>query len=253
MPSSLRSNLITLFILLVATAGWAFGLDEAGTVPDEVLTAKRVYLYLQQPPGSQADSEQLTLAKNWVKTFFGKPDVAARLTLVDQSEKADIVLYLYRVLEVSTSGIPSGASTVTLSDGSVIGSSCYERSDKSLDCQTFEGQLSSTLQWTLLTHRAQDFGKRYSVLPPESDPDPTPNPIVKPLVRIDERQIRVELCVHGYTAPPARQIELAIGCEVLEFWNMLRRAEKRPELTSLDVFDPAEQIRPNSPINRKKE
>jgi hypothetical protein len=244
--------LIRFLVLMTVATTCLLALDEARPIPEDVLRAKKVYVYLQQASESVADKERLRLARDWAKSFFARPDVAARFTLEDQPEKADIVLFLYQGLEVSTVGIPSDASTVTLSDGSVIGSNCYEKSDSSLDCQTYEGRLSSASHWNLLVHQAQNFGKRYSVLPPESDPEPVPNPVATPLVRIDEHQIRVELCVHGYTAPPERQFELAIGCEVVEFWNMLGRAEKRPELSSLDVFGPAEQIRPNPAVGGKR-
>jgi hypothetical protein len=241
-----------LFTLLIAIVGEAYGMDEPRKVPDIVLAAKRVYVYLQEPSSSQADKEYLKLAKDWVKGFFSRAEVAGSLTLVDQYEEADIVLFVQRELQVSTFGIPSGATTVAMSDGSIIGSHCYERSDGSLDCDTYEGHLNSSFQWGLRALRARDFGKGYSLLPPEADRDPVPNPLAVPLLRIDERQVRVGLCVHGYSAPIARRFELEIGCEVLEFWNQLQLSRNKPELRSVEVFDPREQIIPNTPFPARK-
>lgn len=108
------------------------------------------------------------------------------------------------------------------------------------------------MQWRLRAVRARDFGKRYSILPPEADPDPVPNPLAEPPMQIDARQVRVELCIHGHSAPFSREFELAIGCEVLEFWNVSQKAEGKPELSSLELFGPAEQIHPNPPMPTRK-
>jgi hypothetical protein len=253
MHTSHTSSLVLLLILVLATLGEAYGVQGPREVPNDILASKKVCVYLQSPSSSRGDTEYLSLANHWVKDFFARPEIAPRLTLVDDCEKADIVLFAMRgLLNVSTVGIPSGASTVTLPDGSVVGSRCYDRSDGSLDCDTYEGRLDGKWGWELSAYRARDFGKNYSILPPEADPDPVPNPLASPLVVIDERQVRVEICVHGYTAPFARQFELAIGCEVLEFWNRLQRAENKPQIASTDVLGPGEQIIPNSPMPTKE-
>lgn len=253
MHTSHAPSIVLLHILVLATVSKAYGVEEQRELPNDIKAAKKVCVYLQNPSSSQDHTEYLTLANHWVRDFFARPEIASRLTLVDDCEKADIVLFGMRgLLNVSIVGIPSGASTVTFPDGSVVGSNCNDRSDGSLDCATYEGHMDGISGWELSAYLAKDFGEKYSILPPEADPDPVPNHLASLLVVMDERQVRVEICVHGYTAPFARQFELAIGCEVLEFWNQLQRAENKPQIASTDVFGPGEQIIPNSPMPTKK-
>src|SRR2546426_736835 len=111
--------------------------EVSGQVPAEVLAAKTVGVYFGN------DDE---MAEEWVKRFLAQPEVVAPLAYVPEYERADIVLGLFRNDEFGVAGIPDDASTTFLSDGSVIGAKCYEKSNGGSDCFTYEGKTQRVSQ-----------------------------------------------------------------------------------------------------------
>ena len=231
-------NRIVSTVVVVATCALSALAQEAGEHQLYIVYPERG----GSPESSEAETERLKLANDWVRRFFAKAEVAARFALVDNREKADIVLFLRQTTDSSIVGIPPSASTTTLSDGLVIGAECSGK-----DCWTFEGHTDYASNWVLSLYRAGDFGGYDPALPSNMQSE-SPSPGARPIVQVDEKQARVELCKGGFSVRSPRQYELEIGCDVLEFWNQMQRRENKPELLSTDVFSPSEGIVPNQPL-----
>jgi hypothetical protein len=232
LPTKLRLFTLLLTIglcLLGATCGC--GSDNPGKLPQEVLAAKTIGLYFEK------DDE---MARRWLERFLVQPQIAARFTYLPEYEKADIVLVLARDDKFSTVGIPDSASTISMPDGSVTGVDCVSGSNGKVDCSVYEGRSVQDVHWLLRVYPGRDFGKNWS--PPGIDLPPPPgieskepilNPSAKSVLTIDREQAQVKPCVEGRSIIRTDEDGITTGCEVVEFWNQLQKAENKPELASI--------------------
>ena len=233
----------------------AYAVDKPEKLPGEILTARTIGVYFDK------DDE---MARRWLQRFLVQPPIATRFTYLPDYEEADIVLVLDRqdIHHYSRVGIPDTASTITMPDGSVTGVDCIPGSDGRVDCWVYEGSehVVDEWHWSLSVYRGRDFGKNLAPpgMPPlELPPSPgiVQRPVLnlsaKPLLRISESQ-EIKPCVEGRSILGTDLDGIVTGCEVVEFWDQLQRAENKPELATIpNVFNRWKQAAANPGIDKR--